>query len=306
LNHIEERRQHPHYAPKISLPYVKVPSFSGEGDPNIYLGWEAKVEQIFNVHEVQEDQKVKLAFLEFLDYAMQWWHKTVMDIGLNKRSVVVSWKDLKLCMRARFVPPHYRKELLLKLQRLQQGRKSFDDYFKELETTLTKTDMHESEKSKMAIFVSGLRREIQDVIELYEYSSLEKLVHLAIKVETQLSKKTNFKNSHNDGYHHSYWKNKKKSSSKTFPSSFVKDSTYNPRDSKPSTSTPKFPTKTSSQKCFKCLGFGHIATNCHSKRTMMVKEGVVMSDHSSQKSKSPTSQKAQVRKNMKFHARETC
>jgi len=203
LNHFEERRQHLHLAPKISLSYVKIPSFSGDGDRNIYLGWEAKVEQIFNVHGVQEDQKVKLASLECLDYAMQWWHKTVMHIVLNKRPVVVSWEDLKLCMHARFVPPHYRKELLLKLQQLQQGTKNVDDYFNELETTLTKIDMHESEKSKMARFVSGLRREIQDVVELYEYSSLEKLVHLAIKVETQLSKKIHFKNSHNDGYYQS-------------------------------------------------------------------------------------------------------
>ena len=97
---------------------------------------------------------------------------------------MVSWEDLNLCMRARFVPPHYRKELFLKLQRLEQGTKSVDDYFKELEMTLTKSDMHESEKSKMARFVSGLRREIQDVVELYEYSSVEKLVHLAIKIET--------------------------------------------------------------------------------------------------------------------------
>jgi len=44
----------------------------GENDPNLYLGWEAKVNQIFNVYEVEEDQKVKLTFLEFLDYAMQW------------------------------------------------------------------------------------------------------------------------------------------------------------------------------------------------------------------------------------------
>jgi len=92
-----------------------MPSFSGESDPNIYLGWEAKVEQIFNVHEVQEDQKVKLTSLEFLDYAMQWWHKTVMNIGLNKTSVVVSWYGLKECMRVMFVPLYYRKELLLKL-----------------------------------------------------------------------------------------------------------------------------------------------------------------------------------------------
>ena len=56
---------------KPYLPFVKLPSFSGDSDPNVYLGREAKVEQIFNVHEVKDDQKVKLASLEFLDYAMQ-------------------------------------------------------------------------------------------------------------------------------------------------------------------------------------------------------------------------------------------
>jgi len=86
MNQFDERCQHQHHPSKISFPYVKLPSFSGESDPNLYLGWEAKVEKIFNVHEVQEDQKVKLVSLEFLDYVMQWWDKTVMDIGLNKRS----------------------------------------------------------------------------------------------------------------------------------------------------------------------------------------------------------------------------
>jgi len=63
-------------------------------------------------------------------------------------------------MRARFVPPHYKKELLLKLQRLHQGPRSVDEYFKDLEVTLTMINMHENEESKIARFVSGLRREI--------------------------------------------------------------------------------------------------------------------------------------------------
>ena len=83
----EERRQN---VAKPYFPIVKLPSFSGDGDPNVYLGWEAKVEQIFHVHEVLEDQRVTLASLEFLDYVMQWWHKTLMDIGLNKRPLMVS------------------------------------------------------------------------------------------------------------------------------------------------------------------------------------------------------------------------
>jgi len=79
-------------------------------------------------------------------------------------------------MRACFVPPHYRKELLLKLQRLQQGPWSVYEYYKDLETTLNKIYLHENEESKIARFVSGLRREIQDVVDLYQYSSMEKLV----------------------------------------------------------------------------------------------------------------------------------
>jgi len=45
----EARRQN---VAKPFLPYVKLHSFSGEGNPNVYLGWEAKVEQTLNVHEV--------------------------------------------------------------------------------------------------------------------------------------------------------------------------------------------------------------------------------------------------------------
>jgi len=47
--------------------------------------------------------------------------------------------------------------------------------------------MPNSDESKITRFVSGLRREIRDVVEVYEYSSLKKLVHLANKVESQLS-----------------------------------------------------------------------------------------------------------------------
>jgi len=65
-----EARCH-HQQPKKTLPFVKVPTFNGDSDPNLYLGWEAKVEQIFNVNEVAVDQKIKLASLEFEDY-MQW------------------------------------------------------------------------------------------------------------------------------------------------------------------------------------------------------------------------------------------
>ena len=55
--------------------------------------------------------------------------------------------DLKECMRMRFVPPPYRKEHLLKFQRLHHGHRMVDAYFKDFETTLTKMNMHDNEES---------------------------------------------------------------------------------------------------------------------------------------------------------------
>ncbi|XP_068498434.1 uncharacterized protein [Phaseolus vulgaris] len=227
------RDQRHHQEPKPQVPFVKVPSFSGDSNPTLYLEWEAKCEQIFTAYKVEEDQKVNIASFEFIDYAMRWWHSIVMDIGYNKRPPVVSWDDLKE----------------FKLQ--------------------------ESEEAMIARFVSGLRRDIQDVVELQEYSSLGSLVHLAMKVEAQLSKRNSFKNSPNDGYYNNSWKNKKSFSK--LPS---KDS-FKPKDSRPSTSTPKSPIKLSSKKCFKCMGYGHIAANCPSKRNMFVHNGIVVSEHDS-------------------------
>ena len=105
---------------------------------------------------------------------------------------------------------------MLKLQRFQQGTLSVDAYYKKLEMLFLKVDRRESEEALIARFVSGVRKDIQDIVELQEYSSLGCLVHLAMKVEAQLSKKNTLKNTPNDGYYNNSWKNKKSISK--FPS----------------------------------------------------------------------------------------
>ena len=115
--------------------------------------------------------------------------------------------------------------------------------------------------------------------------------------ESQVLKKTTFKNTHNDDLFKSSWKDKNKISTKTYPSNFSKETPSHHRVSKekPSTSTPKSPTKMLSRKCFKCLGFGHIATIFPTKKNNDGQRGVVVSEHSFQSSRtrSPTSSKSQ-------------
>ncbi|KAL2246177.1 UNVERIFIED_CONTAM: Transposon Ty3-G Gag-Pol polyprotein [Sesamum indicum] len=52
---------------------VTIPSFKGKSDPEVYLEWEMRVEQIFSCHNYWESKKVKLAALEFTNYALVWW-----------------------------------------------------------------------------------------------------------------------------------------------------------------------------------------------------------------------------------------
>jgi len=54
---------------------------------------------------------------------------------------------------------------------------------------------------------------------------LEKLVHLAIKFESQVLKKNSLKNIHNDGFYKSPCKDKHKLQNQESPSNFSKETT---------------------------------------------------------------------------------
>jgi hypothetical protein len=52
---------------------MKVPSFHGKFDPEAYLEWEKKMELVFDCRDYSKAQKVKIAVIEFTNYAMIWW-----------------------------------------------------------------------------------------------------------------------------------------------------------------------------------------------------------------------------------------
>ncbi|RDX83557.1 hypothetical protein CR513_35517, partial [Mucuna pruriens] len=89
-------------------------------------------------------------------------------------------------LRARFVSS-YARDLCNKLQRMHQGSKSVEEYFKEMKFALMRTNILESNEATMARFLHGLNREVQDAIELYHYNFLDDLVHQALDLSHKLS-----------------------------------------------------------------------------------------------------------------------
>uniref|UniRef100_A0A2N9I939 Reverse transcriptase domain-containing protein n=1 Tax=Fagus sylvatica TaxID=28930 RepID=A0A2N9I939_FAGSY len=162
---------------------------SGRTDPEVYLEWEKKIDLVFDCHNYSEEKKVKLAVIEFTDYAIIWWDQLVTNRMRNNERPVETWGELKAHMRRRFVPSHFYRDLYQKLQNLTQGSRSVEDYHKEMEVAMIRANVEEDREATMARFLSGLNRDIANVIELQHYVEIEDMVHMAMKVERQLRRK---------------------------------------------------------------------------------------------------------------------
>jgi hypothetical protein len=100
---------------------IKIPSFQGKNNLEAYLEWKTKMEMVFDCHNYSEIKKVKLAAIEFTDYAIVWWDQLLINRRRNRDPAVDTWEEMKMLMRRRFVPSHYYRGLYQKLQRLIQG-----------------------------------------------------------------------------------------------------------------------------------------------------------------------------------------
>ncbi|KAJ0963098.1 hypothetical protein J5N97_028220 [Dioscorea zingiberensis] len=167
---------------------MRIPAFQGKSEPEAYLEWEKKMELVFDCHNYSEMKKVKLAAIEFTDYAIVWWDQLCVNRRRSGDLPIETWDDMKRVMRRRFVPSHYYRDLYLKLQGLRQGYKSVDEYYKEMEMAMIWANVEEDREATMARFLNGLNREIANTVELHHYVELEDLVHMAMKVERQLKK----------------------------------------------------------------------------------------------------------------------
>ena len=185
---------------------MKIPSFQGKNDPKTYLEWEKKMEFVFDCHNYSEVKKVKLAVIEFSDYALIWWDQLMISRRRNDEHPISKWADMKSVMRKRFVPSHFYRDLYQRLQSLRQGSRSVEDYFKEMETAMIRAKVEEDREATMARFLNGLNTEIAERVEMQHYVELEDMVHMANKIEKQLKRRGSARYTQNSVSASSSWK----------------------------------------------------------------------------------------------------
>ena len=86
---------------------------------------------------------MKLAAIKFSDYAILWWDQQVLNKRRNRESVVETWEEMESVMRKRFIPTYYYRELYNKLQNLRQDNRSVEEYYKEMEVAMVRTNIEE-------------------------------------------------------------------------------------------------------------------------------------------------------------------
>jgi len=127
------------------------------------------MEFIFDCHNYLDAKKMKLVVIEFTDYAIVWWDKLVLSRRRDVETPIETWREMKALMRKVFVPSHYYRDLHKKLQRLMQGSKGVEDYYKEMEMAMVRAVVNEYREATIEWFLSGLNKEITHVVELQHY-----------------------------------------------------------------------------------------------------------------------------------------
>jgi hypothetical protein len=228
------------------------------------------------MHNYSEEKKVAMASLEFEGYANIWWEQVTSVREENLREPIATWEEMKLEMHTRFVPDHYTRDLFNKLQKLTQGTKSVEEYFKEMELTMMRLKLEEKEEQTMARFFNGLKYPIKRIVEFLPYSTLWDLVHKATRAERQLQEEAKYERT--KGFFAS-----RTSSASTTPTLKPSFASLSKPFSKPLQSTTQVPapsTTTSSKAssappkvtCFKCGVQGHKSFECKNTRVMITKD----------------------------------
>lgn len=160
---------------------------------------------------------------------------------------------MKRLLRSKFLPVNHRQNSFLDYHNFKQLTMSVAEFIPAFERMRMRCDVDKDEEQVIARFLSALRSEIADVIQLKQYWSFNDVCRLALQVEKQLLAKatqpTRFP-----------------TISRT-PASTSLPPRVGPIKADP-TITPTIPSgaNSSAPRCYKCQGIGHLKRECPNKQ----------------------------------------
>ncbi|XP_010550291.1 PREDICTED: uncharacterized protein LOC104821189 [Tarenaya hassleriana] len=255
---------------------LKPPLFVGRIDPEAYLDWERRMDNIFECYSYSDRRQVQYAAAQLAESTLAWWDRELTERRRAQIEPIGTWREMKALMRKRYIPPHFHRELQRKYRRISQGARTVEEYFEEFEHLRSRLVMDEDEETVMAQFLDGFNESIARKVERHPYQNLHELLHLAVQIEKQnqrkqarLSKPKPSPSNPITLPRTTSTPRKETTEGRSFPS--YKDKGKAPETSQSRTQTDSTRDPRSREIiCFKCRGRGHMARDCPNARVMII------------------------------------
>ncbi|XP_060195130.1 uncharacterized protein LOC132624354 [Lycium barbarum] len=176
-------------------------------------------------------------------------------------------------MDAKYVTAKHRQEQLRRIYELKQGSKTIEEFYDEFEKARMALDLEEDEEQLIIRFKAGLNQEISSQLRLLTYYTLDEVFQAAIEAEKGVKEDKTFRL--RGSANTTSWSRGQDLKS---PSSSASHDVKTPLEKNPTKSEPKdsggkaqlnSPSASSIQ-CHKCKGYGHMAKECPTRRTMLI------------------------------------
>jgi hypothetical protein len=243
---------------------IEALTFDGSLDPWVFTDWLCQMEHFFEWYNWVENKKVRFAKMKLTGRALLYWDEVTDNLIRRQEPPITDWPKMKQQLSRNYLPPTYRSALLEKWNNLRQGHRSVTDYLKQFQEYKRRCQIVEEEVVTLDRFKRGLNDDLRRELIIRGVTSLDQAYELARNCE--LAAKSFFvrrSDTHN---------------TTTYPQSSI----YRPPKANPA-SAPlgkddkgkgiiSEPTKLGSRlHCFKCNGFGPVASKCPSK-TLLIQE----------------------------------
>ncbi|OMO52671.1 Retrotransposon gag protein [Corchorus olitorius] len=162
-------------------PYTKhskleCPKFDGSD----FMGWHHRILQFFEADSTPEHTRIRTVMMHLEGRALQ-WHLNYMRA--NESEGQVHWNQYILGMRERFGCNQYRNPLSELIALKQIG--SVDDYYDQFESLLNLLKL--SDEDAMSFFITNLKSELHQQVNLSQPKSLAQAVNYARYVESLMN-----------------------------------------------------------------------------------------------------------------------
>nr|GFA68994.1 reverse transcriptase domain-containing protein [Tanacetum cinerariifolium] len=83
--------------------------FEGKYHPDEFIDWLHTVERVFDIKNLNDEQKVKLVAIKLKKNASIWWEHVKKQRVREGKPKILSWYKMKKKMMAKFIPVNYKQ-----------------------------------------------------------------------------------------------------------------------------------------------------------------------------------------------------